>query len=156
MGPLITERRLANMAELVEDAVAKGARVLTGGHRLDREGFFFAPTVLRDVVDSASIMVNEPFGPIAALTVFDTYDEVIQRANALPYALAAYVFSKDAQTARRAGQDLEAGVIGVNQTSVHEAETPFGGFNESGYGQESGQEGLDAYLRTKVITDTFV
>jgi len=153
MGPLITERRLDNMDELVSDAVARGAQVLTGGSRLEREGFFFAPTVLRDVPDDALIMNDEPFGPIAPLTVFDEFDEVIQRANALPYALAAYIFTRDSTTAARASQAIEAGVVGVNHMSVHEAETPFGGFNESGYGHESGQEGLDAYLRTKMIAD---
>lgn len=156
MGPLITEKRMDNMDELVTDAVANGAQVLTGGSRLDREGFFFAPTVLRDVPDSAMIMNSEPFGPVAALTAFDSYEEVIQRANSLPYALAAYIFTRDDGTAARASQAIEAGVVGVNQTSVHEAETPFGGFNESGYGQESGQEGLDAYLRSKLVAHAYV
>lgn len=153
MGPLITERRLDNMDELVADAVSQGARLLTGGSRLDREGFFFAPTVLRDVPDSALIMQHEPFGPVVPLTVFDEYDEVIQRANSLPYALAAYIFTRDSGTAARASQAIEAGVVGINHMSVHEAETPFGGFNESGYGHESGLEGLDAYLRIKMIAD---
>lgn len=156
MGPLITERRLDNMDTLVADAVAKGAKVLTGGSRLEREGFFFAPTVMRDVPDDALIMVDEPFGPLAPLTVFDTFEEVIQRANALPYALAAYIFTRDGTTAARASQAIEAGVVGINHMSVHEAETPFGGFNESGYGHESGLEGLDAYLRTKMIADAQV
>ena len=156
MGPLITERRLDNMDALVADAVAKGAKVLTGGSRLEREGFFFAPTVMRDVPDDALIMVDEPFGPLAPLTVFDTFEEVIQRANALPYALAAYIFTRDGTTAARASQAVEAGVVGINHMSVHEAETPFGGFNESGYGHESGLEGLDAYLRTKMVADAQV
>ncbi|MCS3416007.1 succinate-semialdehyde dehydrogenase/glutarate-semialdehyde dehydrogenase [Pseudomonas sp. BIGb0450] len=156
MGPLITERRLDNMDALVADAVAKGAKVLTGGSRLEREGFFFAPTVMRDVPDDALIMVDEPFGPLAPLTVFDTFEEVIQRANALPYALAAYIFTRDGTTAARASQAVEAGVVGINHMSVHEAETPFGGFNESGYGHESGMEGLDAYLRTKMVADAQV
>jgi succinate-semialdehyde dehydrogenase/glutarate-semialdehyde dehydrogenase len=156
MGPLITERRLDNMDTLVADALAKGAKVLTGGSRLAREGFFFAPTVMRDVPDDALIMVDEPFGPLAPLTVFDTFEEVIQRANALPYALAAYIFTRDGTTAARASQAIEAGVVGINHMSVHEAETPFGGFNESGYGHESGLEGLDAYLRTKMIADAQV
>lgn len=156
MGPLITERRLDNMDTLVADAVAKGAKVLTGGSRLEREGFFFAPTVMRDVPDDALIMVDEPFGPLAPLTVFDTFEEVIQRANALPYALAAYIFTRDGTTAARASQAVEAGVVGINHMSVHEAETPFGGFNESGYGHESGLEGLDAYLRTKMVADAQV
>lgn len=153
MGPLITERRLDNMDELVADAVAQGAQVLTGGSRLEREGFFFAPTVLRDVPDTAMIMNHEPFGPVAALTAFDEFDEVIKRANALPYALAAYIFTRNGSTAARASQAIEAGVVGINHMSVHEAETPFGGFNESGYGHESGLEGLDAYLRTKMVAD---
>ncbi|RXF63977.1 NAD-dependent succinate-semialdehyde dehydrogenase [Pseudomonas syringae] len=156
MGPLITERRLDNMDTLVADAVAKGAKVLTGGSRLEREGFFFAPTVMRDVPDDALIMIDEPFGPLAPLTVFDTFEEVIQRANALPYALAAYIFTRDGTTAARASQAVEAGVVGINHMSVHEAETPFGGFNESGYGHESGLEGLDAYLRTKMVADAQV
>lgn len=156
MGPLITERRLDNMDTLVADAVAKGAKVLTGGGRLEREGFFFAPTVMRDVPDDALIMIDEPFGPLAPLTVFDTFEEVIQRANALPYALAAYIFTRDGTTAARASQAIEAGVVGINHMSVHEAETPFGGFNESGYGHESGLEGLDAYLRTKMVADAQV
>jgi succinate-semialdehyde dehydrogenase/glutarate-semialdehyde dehydrogenase len=156
MGPLITERRLDNMDELIADAVARGAQVLTGGQRLSREGYFFAPTVLRDVPDDALIMNQEPFGPVAAITLFDEFEEVLDRANALPYALAAYVFTRDATTAARASQALEAGVIGINNTSVHEAETPFGGFNESGYGQESGAEGLEAYLRTKMVADAQV
>ncbi|RVU51015.1 NAD-dependent succinate-semialdehyde dehydrogenase [Pseudomonas syringae] len=156
MGPLITERRLDNMDALVADSVAKGARVLTGGGRLDREGFFFAPTVICDVPDDALIMNDEPFGPVAPLTVFDTFEEVIKRANALPYALAAYIFTRDGTTAARASQAVEAGVVGINHMSVHEAETPFGGFNESGYGQESGLEGLDAYLRIKMVADAQV
>jgi succinate-semialdehyde dehydrogenase/glutarate-semialdehyde dehydrogenase len=156
MGPLITERRLDNMDALVADAKAKGAKVLTGGSRMEREGYFFAPTVMRDVPDDALIMVDEPFGPVAPITVFDTFEEVIQRANALPYALAAYIFTRDGTTAARASQAIEAGVVGINHMSVHEAETPFGGFNESGYGHESGLEGLDAYLRTKMIADAQV
>lgn len=156
MGPLITERRLDNMDTLVADAKAKGAKVLTGGSRMEREGYFFAPTVMRDVPDDALIMVDEPFGPVAPITVFDTFEEVIQRANALPYALAAYIFTRDGTTAARASQAIEAGVVGINHMSVHEAETPFGGFNESGYGHESGLEGLDAYLRTKMIADAQV
>ncbi|WP_454866966.1 NAD-dependent succinate-semialdehyde dehydrogenase [Pseudomonas lini] len=153
MGPLITARRLDNMDELVADAKAQGALVLTGGSRLEREGFFFAPTVLRDVPDTAQIMIQEPFGPVAALTAFDDFEEVIKRANALPYALAAYIFTRDGSNAARASQAIEAGVVGINHMSVHEAETPFGGFNESGYGHESGMEGLDAYLRTKMVAD---
>jgi len=156
MGPLITERRLDNMDQLVTDAVAKGGKVLTGGSRIDGQGFFFAPTVIRDVPDNALIMIDEPFGPIAPITVFDTFEEGMARANSLPYALAAYIFTQSATTSARASQGIEAGVVGVNHMSVHEAETPFGGFNESGYGHESGAEGLEAYLRTKMVADAQV
>ncbi|MFT4063994.1 NAD-dependent succinate-semialdehyde dehydrogenase [Paraburkholderia sp.] len=153
VGPMITERRLAAVDELVRDALSQGARIVTGGERLSRAGYFYAPTVLRDVPDRARVMQEEPFGPLAPITPFDTFAEVIARANALPLGLAAYVFCRDGSLAARASAALDAGQIGVNGTSVHEVEIPFGGVNESGYGHESGIEGLDAYLRTKLIAD---
>ncbi|MGX5849225.1 NAD-dependent succinate-semialdehyde dehydrogenase [Mesorhizobium sp. PL10] len=153
MGPLITGRRLGTMDELVQDAVSKGARLALGGERIDRKGYFYAPTVLRDMPDGARAMNEEPFGPIAQITPFRSFDEVIGRANSLPYGLAAYVFARNGSVAAAASEELEAGVVGINHTSVHEAETPFGGVNESGYGAESGAEGLEAYLRTKMVTD---
>lgn len=153
MGPLITGRRLDLMDEYVTDAVAKGATVSLGGERLDRKGYFYAPTVLRDVSDDARVMTEEPFGPLAQIASFDTVDEVVSRANALPFGLAAYVFTTSMTTAANVGEAMEAGVVGINHTSVHEAETPFGGVNESGYGAESGAEGLEAYLRTKMISE---
>lgn len=156
MGPMITERRRQAIAALVQDAVAKGADLRLGGHVLPGKGYFYAPTVLADVPDSARLMTEEPFGPVAAFTPFDSFAEVIARANALPYGLAAYVFSQNPGTIARAGGALDAGVVGVNHTAVHEAETPFGGVNESGYGAESGIEGLDAYLRTKMMTEKFL
>jgi succinate-semialdehyde dehydrogenase/glutarate-semialdehyde dehydrogenase len=153
VGPMITEHRLAAIDELVRDAVAKGAAIVTGGKRLDRPGYFYAPTVLLDVPDDAKAMIQEPFGPLALMTPFDSFDEVMTRANSLPFGLAAYVFTRDISTASRASEALEAGQVGINVTSVHEVEAPFGGVNESGYGHESGIEGLDAYLRTKMIAD---
>ncbi|MGF6414884.1 NAD-dependent succinate-semialdehyde dehydrogenase [Paraburkholderia sp. MM5482-R1] len=153
VGPMITERRLEAVDALVHDAVSQGARVVTGGQRLNRAGYFYAPTVLRDVSDQARIMQEEPFGPLAPITPFDSFDEVIERANSLTLGLAAYIFTRDGSTAARASEALDAGQIGVNGTSVHEVETPFGGVNESGYGHESGVEGLEAYLRTKMISD---
>ncbi|WP_192246537.1 NAD-dependent succinate-semialdehyde dehydrogenase [Mesorhizobium silamurunense] len=153
MGPLITGRRLGMMDELVQDAVSKGARLALGGERIDRKGYFYAPTVLRDMPDGARAMNEEPFGPMALITPFRSFDEVISRANSLPYGLAAYVFARNGSVATAASEELEAGVVGINHTSVHEAETPFGGVNESGYGAESGAEGLEAYLRTKMVTD---
>ena len=156
MGPMITERRRETIAALVDDAVAKGAKLRLGGQALPGPGWFYAPTVLADVPQTARLMHEEPFGPIAAFVPFDTEGEVIARANALPYGLAAYVFSQTPGTIARAGAALDAGVVGVNHTAVHEAETPFGGVNESGYGAESGIEGLDAYLRTKMLTEKFL
>ncbi|KQW72477.1 NAD-dependent succinate-semialdehyde dehydrogenase [Ensifer sp. Root127] len=153
MGPLITSRRLDLMDEYVADAVSKGAKVALGGERLDRKGNFFAATVLRDVADQARVMTEEPFGPLAQITSFRQFDEVVERANSLPFGLAAYVFTTNLATASNMGEALEAGVVGINHTSVHEAETPFGGVNQSGYGAESGAEGLEAYLRTKMITE---
>lgn len=153
MGPMIAERRLAAMAELVEDATTKGARLLTGGKRMDGAGYFFAPTVLADVPDTARIMNEEPFGPVAPMTRFSDYDEVIARANALPYGLASFVFTRSLATAARAEGDIEAGLVGVNHMMVSTAETPFGGINESGFGSESGIEGMEAFLRTKFVTE---
>lgn len=155
MGPLTLERRLDIMDQLVADAVQKGAKVVTGGQRLDREGFFYAPTVLRDVPDNALVMNDEPFGPLAPITSFKDFDDVIRRANSLPFGLASYVFTRSAAYARSAGDQINAGQVAVNHTSVHEAETPFGGVNESGYGSESGMEGLDAYTRIKLLTERF-
>lgn len=146
VGPMITERRLAAIDELVRNAVANGATVVAGGDRLDRPGNFYAPTVLCDVPDTAQVMLQEPFGPVAPMTSFDSIEEAIARANSLPLGLAAYVFTSNGSTAARASEALEAGQIGINSTSVHEVETPFGSINESGYGHESGIEGLDAYL----------
>lgn len=156
MGPMITERRRQTIAALVEDAVAKGADLRLGGHVLPGRGYFYAPTILADVPDAARLMTEEPFGPVAAFQPFNSFEEVVAKANALPYGLAAYVFSQNPGTIARAGGELDAGVVGVNHTSVHEAETPFGGVNESGYGAESGIEGLDAYLRTKMLTEKFL
>lgn len=151
MGPLITSQRLEVMDNFVQDAISKGASVVLGGNKLDRPGYFYSPTIIRDVPDHALIMNEEPFGPIAPMSSFETIDEVVDRANALPYGLAAYIFTQNGSLATKISESLEAGCIGINQTGVHEAETPFGGVNESGYGSEGGTEGLDAYLRTKFV-----
>lgn len=153
MGPMIAERRLNAMRELVADAVSSGARLLTGGERMERDGYFFAPTVLADVPDTARIMNEEPFGPIAPIARFSSYDEVIARANALPYGLASFVFTQNLTTASKAEADLDAGLVGVNHMLVSTPETPFGGVNESGFGSESGLEGLEAFMRTKFVTE---
>jgi succinate-semialdehyde dehydrogenase/glutarate-semialdehyde dehydrogenase len=153
MGPMIAPRRLDAMDAFVSDATAKGATVVTGGKRIGNKGFFYAPTLLRDVPDTARIMSEEPFGPIAPTTTFSTFDDMIERANSLPYGLASFVFTRTLTLAQETEAALEAGMVGVNHMMVSTPETPFGGVNESGYGSESGVEGLDAYLRTKFVTE---
>ncbi|MEO9338712.1 NAD-dependent succinate-semialdehyde dehydrogenase [Mesorhizobium sp. SB112] len=153
MGPMIAARRLDVMDGFVADARASGAEVVTGGERLGNKGYFYAPTLLKNVPDNARIMSEEPFGPIAPTTTFSTFDEVIERANSLPYGLASFVFTQNGSLAQKTEMALEAGMVGVNHMMVSTAETPFGGVNESGYGSESGSEGLDAYLRTKFVTE---
>ncbi|MFB2551865.1 NAD-dependent succinate-semialdehyde dehydrogenase [Ensifer soli] len=153
MGPMIAPRRLDVMDALVADATARGARVVTGGKRIGNTGYFYAPTLLADVPEEARIMSEEPFGPIAPTTTFSGFDEVIERANGLPYGLASFVFTRSGTLAQKTEMALDAGLVGVNHMMVSTPETPFGGVNESGYGSESGIEGLEAYLRTKFVTE---
>ncbi|MFB6775536.1 NAD-dependent succinate-semialdehyde dehydrogenase [Streptomyces sp. NPDC056337] len=152
MGPLANERRLAAMERLTADAVARGAKVLTGGERLDRPGYYFAPTVLTEVPEDAELMSEEPFGPLVPIVPFSDLDQALATANALPYGLAAYGFTDSAATAEKLSEELEAGVLSLNHCggSVHEA--PSGGVKDSGYGREGGPEALDAYLITKRVS----
>lgn len=152
VGPLANPRQLAKMTELIADAVEQGAKVLTGGKRLDRPGYFFEPTVLTDVPMSARIMHEEPFGPIAVLRPFNTLEDGLEEANRLPYALSAYAFTRDARTALDVGDGLEAGMIGINQYRIVATELPFGGMKESGHGSEGGTEGIHHYLTNKFIS----
>ncbi|WP_329342082.1 NAD-dependent succinate-semialdehyde dehydrogenase [Streptomyces sp. NBC_00663] len=156
MGPLANERRLKALERLVADAVARGARILTGGAALDRAGYFFAPTVLIDVPEDAELLHEEPFAPVAPIVPFSDLDEVLTRANALPYGLAAYGFTGSSATAEKLSAELEAGILSINHCggSVHEA--PSGGVKESGYGREGGPEALDAYLVTKRVSHLLV
>lgn len=156
MGPLIADRRLDVMDAFVADAKDHGATVTAGGERLGNQGYFYAPTVISDVPDDARIMTEEPFGPVAPITAFNTFDEVVERANSLPFGLSSYVFTSDGGKAARIEDALEVGLVGVNHPMVATPETPFGGVNESGYGSEGGIEGLDAFLRTKFVTEVGV
>lgn len=153
MGPLANGRRLTAVAALVSDAIAKGARLLTGGARLGSRGYFFSPTVLADVPTSAQAMNVEPFGPVALLNRFDTLSAAIAEANRLPYGLAAYAYTNCRVAARMIGQEVEAGMISINHFGLGLPELPFGGIKDSGYGSEGGSEAMDAYLTAKVITD---
>jgi len=156
MGPLIADRRLDIMEQFVSDAVSCGAKIETGGQRLTNQGYYYAPTVMSEVPDTAKIMVDEPFGPLAPMTPFDSFDEVVERANSLPFGLSSYVFTNDGAKAAAIGEALETGMVGVNHPMVSTPESPFGGINESGYGSEGGIEGLEAFLRTKFVTETGV
>ncbi|MEM7176961.1 MAG: NAD-dependent succinate-semialdehyde dehydrogenase [Pseudomonadota bacterium] len=153
MGPLVAERRLDVMQGWVSDATDKGARVVAGGERMGNKGYFWKPTVMADVPDEARIITEEPFGPVAPVMPFKAMDDVLERANALPFGLASYVFTTDGKKAQMMEEQLEAGLVGVNHPGVSMPETPFGGVNESGYGSEGGIEGLEAFLRTKFVTE---
>ena len=152
MGPLAHARRIEDMQRFVDDAVDRGARLLCGGRRIARPGYFFEPTVIADAPDDSRVMRQEPFGPIAVLQPYDTLDEAITAANALPYGLGAYAFTRDLQTAHRLGEALEAGMVGINHFGVSQPEMPFGGWKQSGIGQEMGAEGLLHYTELKTIT----
>jgi succinate-semialdehyde dehydrogenase / glutarate-semialdehyde dehydrogenase len=152
MGPLIRQRRISEMTAFVEDAVACGGRVLCGGTRIDRPGYFFAATVLEAVPTYARAQREEPFGPIALLDGYDTIEDAIARANALPYGLAAFAFTNDLALAHRFQDTLQAGMVGINHFGVSQPETPFGGIKDSGCGHEGGLEGLLAYTDVKLVS----
>ena len=150
MGPLANERRPQAISRLVDDARAKGARVLAGGERGDK-GFFFQPTLLADVPMEAAIMNEEPFGPVAVSRPFDTFDEVIEQANRLPYGLAAFAFTENGRRANLLGDLIESGMVGINTFNISGVDTPFGGVKDSGFGSEGGKEGLESYQVVKAI-----
>jgi succinate-semialdehyde dehydrogenase/glutarate-semialdehyde dehydrogenase len=154
MGPLAHARRRSAIEGIVEDARTRGARVLAGGHRLERRGYFYAPTVLTIVPREARIMNEEPFGPVALINPFRDFDAVIAEANQLPYGLAAFAFTNSSRRVNLLGERIEAGMIGINSFQISVNESPFGGIKESGHGSEEGIEGLDACLVTKFISES--
>lgn len=151
MGPLANDRRVPVLSALVEDAVAKGAELRCGGAAMGERGYFFAPTVLANVPDSARIMQEEPFGPIAILNPVGDLDEAIARANAVPYGLAGYGFTNRADYMARLVDEVEVGNLSINTLEASLPETPFGGVKASGYGREGGTEGLESYLTIKNV-----
>jgi succinate-semialdehyde dehydrogenase/glutarate-semialdehyde dehydrogenase len=151
MGPLTHARRLDDMARFVDDALGHGARLLCGGRRAARPGWFFEPTVIADAPPTSRVMQQEPFGPIALLQPFDTLDEAIALANALPYGLGAYAFTRGLDAAHRLAEEIEAGMVGINHFGISQPETPFGGVKHSGIGSEMGAEGLLAYTDVKLV-----
>ena len=155
MGPLIADRRIEIMDSFVKDAVDSGAELNLGGHRLNRDGSFYAPTVLSNVSDNAKIMNEEPFGPLLPIDSFNSVDEVIDRANRLEFGLASYAFTNDPKIVNALKSEIQAGLLAVNSTAVSTPETPFGGIKHSGYGSEGGVEGLDAFLVTRFISEIY-
>ncbi|HTD88876.1 MAG TPA: NAD-dependent succinate-semialdehyde dehydrogenase [Candidatus Binatia bacterium] len=153
IGPLINQEAVDHAITHVKDAVAAGAKLLTGGSRAKiNKGFFFEPTVLADVPDTALCMREETFAPIAVVTRFETELEAVRRANSLPYGLSAYVFTRDLSRAFRLMEDLDAGMMGINDGVPTTSQCPFGGMKQSGWGRELGIEGMDAFLETKHIS----
>jgi succinate-semialdehyde dehydrogenase/glutarate-semialdehyde dehydrogenase len=154
VGPMFEKKALDKTAELVADARAHGAKVLTGGGRSTRfeKGYFFEPTVLTQVDGSMRLMRDEPFAPVMPLLDFKRLDEVIAAANSTPYGLAAYVFTNDLTVATRMAEGIEAGIIGINDPVPATPQCPFGGMKESGMGRELSIEGLDAYVETKYVS----
>ena len=130
----------------------KGARIVAGGNRLGNRGYFYPLTVLADIPDYRRAMREEPFGPLALLSLVKTPDEAIEKANSLPYGLAAYAFINSAHNVDRLADGVEVGNLSINHLTASFAETPFGGVKDSGYGREGGTEGLECYTVAKNVS----
>lgn len=152
IGPLIDEEGLNKALSHIEDAKNRGARALCGGKRLQRKGFFLEPTVLADVPREALCMGEETFAPVAAICPFSTEEEALSLANSTPFGLSGYAFTRDVGRAFRVMEQLEAGIIGINDGVPTATQAPFGGVKQSGWGRELGSEGLDAFLDIKHIS----
>jgi succinate-semialdehyde dehydrogenase/glutarate-semialdehyde dehydrogenase len=152
MGPLINRRRLAAMEELTADAVANGAKLLTGGRRIGSAGCFFEPTVLANVPLHARAMNEEPFGPMALINSYKTEEEMLAEANRLPYGLAAYAYTRSAKTSHAIASTVASGMISINHSGLSLPEVPFGGIKDSGYGSEGGTEGIEPYMNVKFVS----
>jgi succinate-semialdehyde dehydrogenase/glutarate-semialdehyde dehydrogenase len=151
IGPLIEEKAVQKVEEHVRDAVSKGAKVLTGGKRIDGNGHFYVPTVLTDVKADMLAMREETFGPVAPLMKFDTEEEVIRLANSTEFGLAAYFYSRDIARVWRVAEALESGMVGINEGIISTEVAPFGGVKESGIGREGSKYGLEEYLEIKYL-----
>ncbi|NTF33005.1 NAD-dependent succinate-semialdehyde dehydrogenase [Rhizobium skierniewicense] len=152
MGPLANERRIPAMEALIQDAVTNGAELKTGGKRIGNKGNFFEPTVLANVPTSAKIMNDEPFGPVAIVNTFKSFDDAISEANRLPFGLASFAFTGSVKTAHELGRQVEAGMLTINHNGLALPEVPFGGIKDSGYGTEGGSEAVGAYLETRFVS----
>jgi succinate-semialdehyde dehydrogenase / glutarate-semialdehyde dehydrogenase len=152
MGPMVSERRRADVHKLVADAVERGAKVVVGGEPAEGKGYFYPPTVLVDVPADAELLSEEPFGPLSPIVGFDDLDEALEIANALPFGLAAYAYTDSAATAEKLINGFEAGILSINHCGGSVPQAPSGGFKDSGYGREGGPEGLQGYLATKRVS----
>ncbi|MGV1751792.1 NAD-dependent succinate-semialdehyde dehydrogenase [Agrobacterium sp. CG674] len=152
MGPLANERRIPAMEALIQDAITHGAELKTGGKRIGNKGNFFEPTVLANVPTSAKIMNDEPFGPVAIVNTFKSFDDAISEANRLPFGLASFAFTGSVKTAHELGRQVEAGMLTINHNGLALPEVPFGGIKDSGYGTEGGSEAVGAYLETRFVS----
>ena len=152
MGPLANARRIPAMEGLIADAVAKGATIATGGKRIGNVGNFFEPTVLTGMTTDMRAMNEEPFGPLALVSRFSTFDEVIAEANRLDYGLAAYAYTSSHKTVSLLTTRVEVGMLSINHHGIALPEVPFGGIKDSGYGSEGGSEAIEAYLNTKMVS----
>jgi succinate-semialdehyde dehydrogenase/glutarate-semialdehyde dehydrogenase len=151
VGPLIDDDQRAKVSDLVQDAVGKGAKVLTGGDKVGDRGYFYAPTVLADISDDATLLREEIFGPVAPVKTFADDAEAIAAANDSEFGLVAYVFTRDLKRAIRVVESLEVGMVGLNRGLVSNPAAEFGGVKQSGFGREGGHEGIDEYLSTKYV-----
>jgi len=152
MGPLANARRIPAIEKMVEDAISKGAKLLTGGRRIGNKGWFYEPTLLADVPTDAAIMNEEPFGPVAVINRVKGVDDALAEANRLPFGLASYAFTTSSETAMRLRNEIRAGMLTVNHLGLALPEVPFGGIGDSGYGTEGGSEAVEAYLDTRFVT----
>jgi succinate-semialdehyde dehydrogenase/glutarate-semialdehyde dehydrogenase len=151
VGPLIDDDQRGKVADLVDDAAGRGAKVLVGGSSTDGAGYFYEPTVLGNVPPDARLLKEEIFGPVAPVASFDSTEDAIAAANDTEYGLVAYVFTRDLKRALTVCEGLETGMIGLNQGMVSNAGAPFGGVKQSGIGREGGNEGIEEYLETKYV-----
>jgi succinate-semialdehyde dehydrogenase/glutarate-semialdehyde dehydrogenase len=151
LGPLVNKAAQNDMVAFVEDATRKGAKIATGGHRPNRKGFFFEPTLLTDVPDNADVLNGEIFGPIAPIQRFSTIDEAIAKANATPYGLIAYIYTRDLAKGLDVAEQIDSGMIGLNRGVVSDPAAPFGGVKQNGVGREGAHEGMLEFLEKKYI-----
>ncbi len=152
MGPMANGRRIHAMETLLADAQQKGATIETGGKRIGNKGYFFEPTVVTGVTRDMRMMNEEPFGPLAMMLRFETFEEAVAEANRLPFGLASYAYTRSAMTANRVAACVEAGMMTINHLGLGLPEVPFGGMKDSGYGSEGGAEAIEAYLNTRFVS----